>query len=334
MVARARQAGFSGAVVFPFERGTLPDYRLSNDRVLKAAQRWPELLCPFSRVDARDAAASIDELERVRAAGTRGVKIHPLFDRVNPRAPETAEVLASLSGTGLPVLVHTNRGENSHPSHWGPLFRDLPDVPFVLGHAGFFEWRSALELACSLPNVYVETSLSSVLILEKIAEFAPPERILFGSDAPYGDHRGGFENLRQAILRAAPPDPQAALDLAFHKNAERLVGRTFEAPVAEAMSPAEPSIAATLITRDGELSASVYQISDENCSFWLEDANADPTQTTEIRLRLGDRWHRTGARVAFGHAGRFSAFLGSPPPTLIEAIVEFHTSTQALELDE
>jgi predicted TIM-barrel fold metal-dependent hydrolase len=324
-----RAAGFAGAVIFPFERGTQESYRASNDRVLRAARRWPGF-CPFARTGIRDIEASLDELARAVEAGAKGLKIHPLFDRVDPRAKETARLLEAARKHGLTVLVHTNKGENSHPNDWAPHIRDMPDVDFVLGHAGFYEYRSALEVICRHANAYVETSLCSGLMLEKIAEFGVPSRVLFGTDYPYGDTTTSFLCMRDAIVRTCGDRAEEVMRAVFHENAERLLRRRFDAPLPKPDVEPDLALRGHLVGADGsERACTVYQISDANCSFVLDERDTAPLgDVTRIRLTLARESFDAPVRLLFGNGARWSVGFVDASARLLAAIVALHLEIQ------
>lgn len=322
-----RGAGVAGAVIFPFECGTQGNYRASNDRVLGAARRWPGF-CPFARVGTRDLDASLEELARAVKAGARGLKIHPLFDKVDPKAPETRRLLEAARAHALPVLVHTNRGENSLPKDWAPHIRELPEIPFILGHAGFYDYRSALEVICTHPNAYVETSLCSDLMLAKIVEFGPPARVLFGSDYPYGDIRTSADCLRANVVRIHGDRAAPVLRAIFHDNAERLLGRTFDVPLPPPDPEPELAVPAELLADGARIPCTVYQLSDENCSLRLAAPDAAPGAVRGIALHLPRGSIETAARFLFGTGDRWSVGFVAPPPEVVAGIVAFHLEHQ------
>ncbi len=134
-----------------------------------------------------------DRLAQQKAAGARGVKLHPaaqLMPADHPRAMTLYRVCAELK---LPVLWHCGPvGIEprlgrwcSQLKHYWRAVRDNPDVSFILGHAGALQMSMALDLAKSYDNVYLELSSQSRGNIATIIEQAPTDRLLFGTDWPF-----------------------------------------------------------------------------------------------------------------------------------------------------
>jgi predicted TIM-barrel fold metal-dependent hydrolase len=320
-LASLRTAGFASGVVFPFERSEGIDYRAANDAVLDAAERWPELQ-PFARVDLTDIEASLDELRRVKERGAVGLKLHPLNDKIDPNAPETARLLDEVRQMGLPLILHSNRGGNSEPKQWLHHIQAMPDLRVILGHSGFFLWRDAMEVAHRNENVYLETSLAEAIICSQIAEFADFRRILFGSDHPYGDPAASYDRLSAALQRV-----DAANDVrrdVFSNNASRVLGRALPETAITAPDPETRTTAPAVITcRDREIPATAYDLFDFDCSVVLDEPSVDPADADGVRIQLAGQWHQTSARAVFGRDGRYALNFIDPPSELKVAIARY-----------
>lgn len=130
------------------------------------------------------------ELERMRALGIRGIKIHPDFQKVNIDEPKAVEMYKSIAKAGLPVLFHMGdaRFDYSAPERLTNLIRQVPDLIAIAAHFGGWQaWDRAY--AHILPeNVYYDTS-SSLMFLgqERGLDFLDKmgsHRFLFGTDFP------------------------------------------------------------------------------------------------------------------------------------------------------
>jgi predicted TIM-barrel fold metal-dependent hydrolase len=93
--------GIARAVVLPFD---LPVGARNADHLLEVTRRYPRLL-PFGSVHPldRDAAARLD---RQRAAGAHGIKLHPNGQFIAPDHPRTVHLCGRCGARGLPVLFH------------------------------------------------------------------------------------------------------------------------------------------------------------------------------------------------------------------------------------
>lgn len=67
------------------------------------------------------------------------------------------------------------------------LCKKFPTVPIIFGHLGGTNWMELIELAKTVPNIYLDLSAQFTSIATKMALLELPERCLFSSDAPYGD---------------------------------------------------------------------------------------------------------------------------------------------------
>lgn len=144
----------------------------------------------------------------------------------------------------LMILVHTWGGSQfDSPKMLGRIAEKYSNINFVMGHSGFGDWETSVQLAKELPNVYLELTavwashdfttqakgsgtpvpLSSFLHINGIIEFmverAGSKKILFGTDLPwYSPHYAAG-----AILFSHITDEERH-DI-FHRNAERLLNK-------------------------------------------------------------------------------------------------------------
>jgi len=120
-----------------------------------------------------------------------GVKLHPTFDRVPVTHAKFNPIFYRLEEDGLIALIHCGRWVDVSGSHHA-LARamEYPGITFILAHMGGNELGLSLKTitaAGSLENVYLDTSNCRVpTVIEKAVETLGPDRILFGSDTPWG----------------------------------------------------------------------------------------------------------------------------------------------------
>jgi hypothetical protein len=203
-----------------------PAYRTPNDRVLQWAREAGGRLFPFCRLDPADDPAV--EAQRCLALGARGIKLHPRaqsFGFGNAAAQAIFEVARD---AGVPILIHAGRGMPSM-APLADLALRYPEVSLVLAHAAIADQGMFATRLGDHPNVYYDTSCFSGLDVVELFARVPAERIVFGSDPPYGRPIGGlFQTLRVAAY--------AGLD--FSERA-LVAGGTISA-VLEGRAPAVP----------------------------------------------------------------------------------------------
>jgi predicted TIM-barrel fold metal-dependent hydrolase len=216
--------GISHAVALP-----IPPY-VGFGELARAALEEPRLL-PFTGVDYTldgDPTASFDADV---AAGARGLKLHPIIQKVPLTSSRTRAAVEAFARHGLPVLFHCGissyylgRDRAREAPRNGAiraaveLVRDFPQVDFIAGHAGLFEVREAMTLLAGFSNVAVDTSFQSASTVRALISSFGPERVLFASDWPFGNRAPAL-----AIAKAAcAGDAGLERRILFENAAERL----------------------------------------------------------------------------------------------------------------
>jgi hypothetical protein len=211
-----------------------PAYRVPNDRVLRWAQESGGRLYPYCRLDPAD--DPVAEAERCLGLGARGIKLHPRAQSFGFGNAAADAIWKVASEARVPILIHAGRGMPPMDS-LADLALRYPDVVLVLAHAAIADQGM---FACRLrdhPHVLYDTSTFSVFDVLELFARVPVERIVFGSDVPYGRPQGAlYAALRTAIY--------AGLD---EQQRARLIGGTMidaleGHPLAEPTAPRVPEI--------------------------------------------------------------------------------------------
>jgi hypothetical protein len=187
----------AGACVFPLhDPERRPAYRLPNDRVLEWAARADGRLHPFCRLD--PAEAPIAEGERCLALGARGIKLHPRAQSFDFSDPAASGIFELAAAAGVPILIHAGRGMGRMDALADLALRH-PDAPLVLAHAGIADQAMFATRLADHPAVVYDTSCFSPYDVIELFARVPAERIVFGSDVPYGRPVGGlYQTMRVA----------------------------------------------------------------------------------------------------------------------------------------
>jgi hypothetical protein len=144
-----------------------------------------------------DAPDALDELERIAALGLCGIKLHPFFQKFAVDEPRHAPLYRKAAALGLITVLHAGLDIGFLDGAWATpqaIARSLPwfgGAPVVAAHlGGSFCWPDVRRHLVGLP-VFFDTSFSCGHIplpeAAWIVEHHGPERILFGSDLPWGD---------------------------------------------------------------------------------------------------------------------------------------------------
>jgi predicted TIM-barrel fold metal-dependent hydrolase len=174
-----------------------------------------------------DAPDALEELERIKAAGLKGVKFHPEYQQFYVDDEKMRPIYRKISELGLITLFHAGHDPGfAPPYHAMPehLLRALRwfDSPVVAAHwGGVGCGEEVVEKLCCAPVwfdlAYGYASIARPIAL-KILEKHGPQRLLFGSDLPW--HRPGWE---MRLLDSLELDPRE-LEMICSGNARGLLG--------------------------------------------------------------------------------------------------------------
>ena len=189
----------------PYQIVTDPD----NGAVFDAVHRHPGRFLGWVFVNPRGRLDPLEELRKYRdEPGFVGVKAHPFWHHFAP--VELLPVARELADLGKPLLIHCGFGlEGDYES----LLARVPELKLVLAHTGFpgysDTWRTVLPMA----NVYLDLSQTSYVSEKATREsvaYLGPDRLLFGTDGPYGFHdkegRYDYGFIKRRIERLFPDE--------------------------------------------------------------------------------------------------------------------------------
>ena len=183
LVADMDANGIAASVAFPAnEPGADGDFREANSRVADAAVAYPGRIIPFCRIDPTLPIGRV--LADADATGVRGVKLHPVAQRFHPEGEECVRVVREATDRGWPVLFHAGFGARPLGDAFARLIDQVPDARLILAHGGRGDHRALVATTAGHPGMLFDSSIAALPDLVTLA----PERIVFGSDRPYGDH--------------------------------------------------------------------------------------------------------------------------------------------------
>ncbi len=170
-----------------------------------------------------------EEIEKLKDMGMSGIKFHPPFQAVKLDEEKYDPMWRHINLLGFPVLIHCGSARMKRPYDLYPdgaarIIRLLPDVPVILAHMGGRSMDSEAEtLLYRFPeNVYIDTAMSAERQekddFERMVEAMGPERVVFGSDFPYGTQKAAIEFIKNSCFS----ETEKAMMLG--KNAERILG--------------------------------------------------------------------------------------------------------------
>lgn len=207
----------------------------SFEEMLAASKLEPRIL-PFTSADfSLPVDDMVEKLRKDIRRGARGLKIHPVLQKINLLDSKVAAATELFGKAGLPILSHCgantyyvdedadkkNTPEFGDVKYFIEYAKRFPQYNLVAGHAGGLMGGEMEQLAAGtkgLPNVYVDTTFRSAEDIKELVKLFGRERVLFGTDHPFSTHQGSMRE----VFKACNGDAEL-LDLVLYSNAARLL---------------------------------------------------------------------------------------------------------------
>lgn len=168
-----------------------------------------------------------EKLDYIKSLGLKGIKLHPDYQDTYINSPQFCRIVKYASAAGLITVMHAGVDgayEEIHcpPDMAGRMIDEIDCSKVVFAHTGGFScWNGVLEHIAG-KNVYMDISFTFPYIEKslflKIVEKHGTDRLLFGTDSPWGDVREDIEYLKSFGFT------KEELDKILYKNAKKLLG--------------------------------------------------------------------------------------------------------------
>jgi predicted TIM-barrel fold metal-dependent hydrolase len=197
----------NAALVFTL-KGFTGDYHSSNMELACAARKYPDRIFPFVTIHPADGKSALHEMKRARHdLGMRGVKLHPWLQGFSPLDPNVFEIMETAIELEMPVVFHDGTPPYSQPLLFGHLARLYPEATIILAHAGLRDmWEDAIRVAELHKNIVLGACGVTQQVLSIMVQRIGPDRIIFGSDYPFGGSEVLTLALRQIEALNIPSD--------------------------------------------------------------------------------------------------------------------------------
>lgn len=221
-----RSAGISRAVVCNIATNAKQEHNVNSFAISLTARS--DFFSPLGSLHP-DSTEKEAELDRLLAAGIRGVKLHPDYVRIALSDERYTEIFGLLEERGMFATVHAGfdpvSPDRVHTTADMLLsaIKRFPRLKLIGAHMGGFRCsREVLEKLVGT-NVYIDTSLSALRgeeteALYEILKNHSPEKILFGTDTPWSNPESEIAFVERA------PISDLAKEKIFSQNAISLLG--------------------------------------------------------------------------------------------------------------
>lgn len=196
-----------------------------------AASLMDKRIVPFTCIDFSLKEQAGNKLIADVKNGAKGLKIHPILQRKSLLSKDVLDALSSWESTRLPVIVHSHPYQYYFPEE---AFRNAPEfgsnydllnlaemfpkINFIAAHAGGWLNYGEILKGAHLKNLYVDTSFRKAAVIEQFLESFGPERVMFGSDWPWGRQEAPLQ-----IIKEVCKGDEELENILFHETAMRLI---------------------------------------------------------------------------------------------------------------
>ena len=174
-----------------------------------------------------DAPDVLDELDRIKSMGLKGIKLHPDYQGFFVDDEKMIPIYKKISALGLITIFHAGFDYGFPPPYKATPDRMAKimkyfDTPIVAAHWGGANCGDDVLKYLAGKEIYFDTAFGygqmPKYYAQKIMELHTPDKILFGTDTPW--HTPDMEKTLLSTLGLSNED----MEKITHKNAQKLLG--------------------------------------------------------------------------------------------------------------
>jgi predicted TIM-barrel fold metal-dependent hydrolase len=200
---------------------SLSDQERGNREMAEVVGDHPGRFYGYRTINPNYADEALREVDRfAEEPGFVGFKFHPSGHSYRLTGDRYVPALEYANEHRLLVLTHTwGSSEYDRPGLLGEVAAKYPKATFLMGHAGYGDWETAISVARERTNVYLELTAASRVsgIITRMVQEAGSDRIVFGTDLPWFDPHYGIGSV--CFSRIEDEDRRNIL----YRNAQRLL---------------------------------------------------------------------------------------------------------------
>lgn len=216
-------ASIDKSVIFPFtEKNGGENFELANKRISDASKQNKRLI-PAFRLDPNGNCEH--EISKAKADGVGILKLHPRGQNFRLDSDNIAKMMKNLEDIEFYplIMIHTEiiptEGAGavfSNPADVIQLAKKFAGFNFSICHLGRWSEETANGIS-RMENVFADTSIAPLFLIEDALKKVGSEKLLFGSDFPYSHPL--IEKKKIELLDISENDKKNI----FHKNIEKLL---------------------------------------------------------------------------------------------------------------
>lgn len=188
LLEQMRELGIDHALVAPPEHFVPVRNRQGNELTAEAARRSDGVLIAYAVATPWLGGEAVDELRRAHENGARALHVDPALQGFDLLDGQVDPLIEFATGAGWPVYIRTGTPPHSLPLQVAWLASRHRDCTFILGKSGATDFShdgpATLDAA---PNVLADSVYVEWPTALAVANPALRERVVFTSDAPFGD---------------------------------------------------------------------------------------------------------------------------------------------------
>lgn len=193
---------------------------VDNDYIFECAKKYPQRTLGFAVVNPWDMDGE-RELEKCFSEyGFHGLKLNGVRFGFSGDRHSLLDSYFDICRKYKKIVVAHNMSDLfSIPEKWEEMAKTYPDVPLLIYHMGVpFMSDSSIRLAREYDNVFLSTAGAFVPVMQKALQQIGASKIVFSTDAPYGDMLQEVNKIKYITKNSEEQD------LIYYKNISKLLG--------------------------------------------------------------------------------------------------------------
>ena len=198
LLSQMKEAGIDKAILVP---GGMIDVRKMTSYLLQRAQpkgdpipnevvdeliaEHPDKFIGFHCINPHHGQKAVEEFRQAVGRGKKGLKLAPLIHRFSLTSDTVKELAKTCGELRVPFYTHVVFHPDASTDKVALLAKEFPHTTIILGHMGLAPADDqAIECALNHDNVFLETSVSSYLIVKEALRQLGAGKLIFGSEFP------------------------------------------------------------------------------------------------------------------------------------------------------